>query len=276
MRRDVRCLLLLLPCFPVLLFCFPVLLFVCSSSFLLFASRRRAELDAHSELRAGQEILIEKGRSADEHKKKRLDAKKELLSLVRELESERSRTRRTIGDAGETLSRIAVQVALVRNLQATVVEQLHALGILDPDAPEGSAGSARIGRPADRRAGRGGDGDDGDGAIFAPVNSECAVLVDEIGELSRLIALLSERGGDASTARCALSGCFSSLFSSKPIVPRARGCVARPVHFFCFSLCIRYFFCFPFLRVVRSRRSIAPTLRSVLSVLARRGRVAAA
>ena len=244
----------------------------------MFASRRRAELDAHSELRAGQEILIEKGRSADEHKKKRLDAKKELLSLVRELESERSRTRRTIGDAGETLSRIAVQVALVRNLQATVVEQLHALGILDPDAPEGSAGSARIGRPADRRAGRGGDGDDGDGAIFAPVNSECAVLVDEIGELSRLIALLSERGGDASTARCALSGCFSSLFSSKPIVPRARGCVARPVHFFCFFSLHSLFLLFPlsFLRVVRSRRSIAPTLRSVLSVLARRGRVAAA
>ena len=92
-----------------------------------------------------------------------------------------------------------MQVALVRNLQVNVVEQLHGLGILDPDAPEGSAGSARIGRSADRRAG---DGDDGDGAIFAPVNSECGVLVDEVGELSRLIALLSERGADASTARC--------------------------------------------------------------------------
>ena len=84
-------------------------------------SAMRTKLEAHSELRAGEELLIEKGRSADEHKKKRLDAKKELLSLVRELESERARTRRTIGDAGETLSRISVQVSASRLLPVTSI-----------------------------------------------------------------------------------------------------------------------------------------------------------
>ena len=132
----------------------------------------RERLDAVGARRGAEEELIKKGRSADEHKKKRLDAKKELLSLVRELESERARTRQTVSDAGETLSRISVQVALVRNLQVNVIEQLHGLGILDPEAVPSGGGVM-----ASRKGRRTGDTAEGDGgAIFGPVNGECGLL----------------------------------------------------------------------------------------------------